>query len=161
MLVPHIVGGSPVISRIIAHTRRASPRLASSGTRARNSSADSSVWRIAGLFLAAMPSYSHVAQRQARGRAHRASATGSGPPMSLTRGTGHKRQVSCRGAGLAARKGSIMGQPVVHFEIIGKDPARLRSYYGELFEWEFDTSSPVSETVSEPTNYGFVDRNTT
>jgi len=54
-----------------------------------------------------------------------------------------------------------MGQPVVHFEIIGKDPARLRSYYGELFEWEFDTSSPVSEAVSEPTNYGFVDRNTT
>jgi hypothetical protein len=33
-----------------------------------------------------------------------------------------------------------MGQPVVHFEIIGKDPARLRGYYGELFGWEFDTS---------------------
>jgi len=49
-----------------------------------------------------------------------------------------------------------VGDPVVHFEVIGKDPERLRSYYGELFGWEFDTSSPVSEAVSEPTNYGFV-----
>ena len=53
-----------------------------------------------------------------------------------------------------------MGQPVVHFEVIGKDPAGLRDYYGELFGWEFDTSSPVSEAVSEPMNYGFVDGNT-
>ena len=34
-------------------------------------------------------------------------------------------------------------------------------YYGALFGWEFDTSSPVAEEVSEPTNYGFVDRDTT
>ena len=54
-----------------------------------------------------------------------------------------------------------MGQPVVHFEIIGKDPARLRNYFGELFGWEFDTSSPVAEAVSEPMNYGFVNRITT
>lgn len=26
-----------------------------------------------------------------------------------------------------------MGQPVVHFEIIGADPESLRAYYGELF----------------------------
>ena len=51
-----------------------------------------------------------------------------------------------------------MGQPVVHFEIIGKDPAGLRSYYGELFGWDFDTSARVAEAVSEPDNYGFVDR---
>jgi uncharacterized protein len=50
-----------------------------------------------------------------------------------------------------------MGQPVVHFEIIGKDPAGLRDYYGDLFGWEFDTSGPVAESVSEPGNYGFVD----
>ncbi|MDX6236062.1 MAG: uncharacterized protein QOG10_877 [Kribbellaceae bacterium] len=50
-----------------------------------------------------------------------------------------------------------MGQPVVHFEVIGTDPERLRNYYGDLFGWEFDTSSPVSEAVSEPMNYGFVD----
>ena len=54
-----------------------------------------------------------------------------------------------------------MGQPVVHFEIIGKDPAALRRYFGELFGWEFDTSSPVSEAVSEPDDYGFVHRITT
>jgi predicted enzyme related to lactoylglutathione lyase len=54
-----------------------------------------------------------------------------------------------------------MGQPVVHFEIIGKDPAKLRSYFGELFGWEFDTSSPVAEAVSEPDNYGFVNPSTT
>lgn len=50
-----------------------------------------------------------------------------------------------------------MGQPVVHFEIIGNDPARLRSFYGELFSWEFDTSGRVAEAVSEPTDYGFID----
>ncbi|MEH1163975.1 VOC family protein [Micromonospora sp. CPCC 205539] len=49
-----------------------------------------------------------------------------------------------------------MGQPVVHFEIVGNDPAKLRGYYGELFGWEFDTSGPVSERVSEPGNYGFI-----
>ena len=54
-----------------------------------------------------------------------------------------------------------MAQPVVHFEIIGKDPAALRRYFGELFGWEFDTSSPVSEAVSQPLNYGFVNRVTT
>jgi predicted enzyme related to lactoylglutathione lyase len=31
-----------------------------------------------------------------------------------------------------------MGQPVVHFEIIGTDAAKLRNYYTELFGWEFD-----------------------
>jgi uncharacterized protein len=54
-----------------------------------------------------------------------------------------------------------MGQPVVHFEIIGADPQGLRSFYGDLFQWEFDTSGPVAEVVSEAGNYGFVDRYTT
>jgi hypothetical protein len=58
-------------------------------------------------------------------------------------------------------KGKVMGQPVVHFEIIGKDPAKLRDYFGELFGWEFDLPSPVSEAVSDPASYGFVDRMTT
>ena len=40
-----------------------------------------------------------------------------------------------------------MAQPVVHFEIIGKDPEKLRGYFGDLFGWEFDMSSPVAETV--------------
>jgi predicted enzyme related to lactoylglutathione lyase len=50
-----------------------------------------------------------------------------------------------------------MAQPVVHFEIIGKDPTRLRSYYGELFGWEFTTPSPVAKEVSETDSYGFLD----
>lgn len=44
-----------------------------------------------------------------------------------------------------------MGQPVVHFEVIGKDADRLRSYYSELFGWEF--GEPVG-----PTNYCVVQR---
>jgi predicted enzyme related to lactoylglutathione lyase len=54
-----------------------------------------------------------------------------------------------------------MGQPVVHFEVIGRDPAKLRSYYGELFGWEFQTGDAATEAVSEPGNYGFVDGSTT
>jgi uncharacterized protein len=54
-----------------------------------------------------------------------------------------------------------MGSPVVHFEVIGKEPEKLRSFYGGLFEWEFDTDSPVAGAVSEAGNYGFVDRYTT
>jgi hypothetical protein len=41
-----------------------------------------------------------------------------------------------------------MGQPVVHFEVIGKDPDKLRSYYGELFGWKFsDPMGPTDYTV--------------
>jgi uncharacterized protein len=50
-----------------------------------------------------------------------------------------------------------MGQPVVHFEIIGNDPARLRQFFHDLFDWECDTSGTVADVVSEPTNYGFID----
>lgn len=53
-----------------------------------------------------------------------------------------------------------MGQPVVHFEIIGNDPSALRSYYAELFGWEFETGDAATEAVSQPGNYGFVDGST-
>jgi uncharacterized protein len=36
------------------------------------------------------------------------------------------------------------GRPVVHFEIIGGDPERLRRFYRELFGWEFDVGDTVS-----------------
>jgi predicted enzyme related to lactoylglutathione lyase len=45
-----------------------------------------------------------------------------------------------------------MGQPVVHFEIIGQDAERLRTYYSELFGWEIDANNPM--------NYGIVQRDT-
>jgi len=44
-----------------------------------------------------------------------------------------------------------MGQPVVHFEVIGKDGERMREYYSELFGWDF------GDTVG-PTNYAVVQR---
>jgi len=43
-----------------------------------------------------------------------------------------------------------MGQPVVHFEVIGKDGERLRDYYSELFGWQIDANNPM--------NYGIVPR---
>jgi predicted enzyme related to lactoylglutathione lyase len=43
-----------------------------------------------------------------------------------------------------------MGQPVVHFEIMGKDADKLREYYSGLFGWEFNTDNPM--------NYGVVSR---
>ena len=43
-----------------------------------------------------------------------------------------------------------MGQPVVHFEVIGKDAEKLQSYYSKLFGWEIDAGNPM--------NYGVVQR---
>jgi predicted enzyme related to lactoylglutathione lyase len=43
-----------------------------------------------------------------------------------------------------------MGQPVVHFEVVGKDGAKLQSYYSELFGWQVDANNPM--------NYGMVSR---
>jgi uncharacterized protein len=53
--------------------------------------------------------------------------------------------------------GLAVPHPVVHFEVIGKDPDRLRGYFGELFGWQFDTPSPVAAEVSDPDSYGFLD----
>ena len=36
-----------------------------------------------------------------------------------------------------------MGNKVIHFEITGRDAAALRSFYGALFDWEFDTDNPM------------------
>jgi predicted enzyme related to lactoylglutathione lyase len=49
-----------------------------------------------------------------------------------------------------------MGQPVVHFEVIGKDPDKLRDYYGRLFGWSFgDPMGPTDyATVQEPDGIG-------
>jgi len=40
-----------------------------------------------------------------------------------------------------------MGQPVVHFEVIGKDAERLHSYYSQLFGWEIDANNPMKYGV--------------
>jgi hypothetical protein len=51
----------------------------------------------------------------------------------------------------------LMGQPVVHFEIIGTDPDALRAYYGDLFGWEFAVGGPVAPSVSAAGQYGFTE----
>jgi predicted enzyme related to lactoylglutathione lyase len=43
-----------------------------------------------------------------------------------------------------------MGRPVVHFEITGKDGAKLQGYYSELFDWQIDANNPMG--------YGMVSR---
>ncbi|MGI8879633.1 MAG: VOC family protein [Jatrophihabitans sp.] len=50
-----------------------------------------------------------------------------------------------------------MGQPVVHFEIIGQNPEQLRGYFGELFGWQFATGGPVAASVSVAGDYGFTE----
>lgn len=36
-----------------------------------------------------------------------------------------------------------MGMPVVHFEVIGRDGARLQSFYSDLFDWRIDANNPM------------------
>jgi predicted enzyme related to lactoylglutathione lyase len=50
-----------------------------------------------------------------------------------------------------------MVQPVVHFEIVGEDPDRLRDYFSQLFGWTFAVPSTVAREVSAPDEYGFLD----
>lgn len=42
-----------------------------------------------------------------------------------------------------------MANPVMHWEITGKDGAKLQDYYKELFQWEIDAKNDM--------NYGMVD----
>ncbi len=42
-----------------------------------------------------------------------------------------------------------MANPVVHFEIIGKDAAKTQQFYSTLFGWKVDANNPM--------NYGMVD----
>jgi predicted enzyme related to lactoylglutathione lyase len=43
-----------------------------------------------------------------------------------------------------------MGQAVVHFEVMGDDGDKLRSFYSDLFDWKINADNPM--------NYGIVDR---
>ena len=43
-----------------------------------------------------------------------------------------------------------MGQPVVHFEITGKDGTKLQGFYSELFDWKIDADNDM--------DYGIVAR---
>lgn len=37
-----------------------------------------------------------------------------------------------------------MANPVIHFEVIGKDGDKLKSYYSELFGWEINSDNPMN-----------------
>ena len=37
-----------------------------------------------------------------------------------------------------------MAQPVVHFEVLGKDGKKLQEFYGKLFDWNVDASNPMA-----------------
>jgi predicted enzyme related to lactoylglutathione lyase len=50
-----------------------------------------------------------------------------------------------------------MGRPVVHFEITGSDPGRLRRYYSDLFGWEHNVGDAATPAVSQDGEYGFID----
>ena len=65
-------------------------------------------------------------------------------------------QVADCGADAAVAGWPAMGRPVVHFEIIGRDPAALRRYYAGLFGWDA-ADSPVAPEVSDTDAYGFID----
>jgi hypothetical protein len=43
-----------------------------------------------------------------------------------------------------------MAQPVVHFEILGRDTGALREYYGELFGWTFSAAGPMDYALVDP-----------
>jgi uncharacterized protein len=42
-----------------------------------------------------------------------------------------------------------MANPVVHFEVVGSDGAKLQEFYGDLFGWKINADNPM--------NYGIVD----
>jgi uncharacterized protein len=44
-----------------------------------------------------------------------------------------------------------MGNPIVHFEIIGKDAARVKAFYSELFGWT------IGDLMPDMGNYGLID----
>jgi len=41
-----------------------------------------------------------------------------------------------------------MAHPVIHWEIAGRDAAKLQEFYSKLFEWKIDSNNPM--------NYGAV-----
>jgi predicted enzyme related to lactoylglutathione lyase len=49
-----------------------------------------------------------------------------------------------------------MGNSVVHFELIGPDPARLRAFYSGMFGWDAPAGAPVAERISGQTEYSFI-----
>ncbi len=47
-----------------------------------------------------------------------------------------------------------MGQPVVHFEVTGKDAAKLRDFYSKLFDWKIEVDPNMGYGMVEPAEGG-------
>ena len=43
-----------------------------------------------------------------------------------------------------------MANPVVHFEVLGKDGPRLQKFFGELFGWKINTDNPMNYGIVNP-----------
>ncbi|QQD75628.1 VOC family protein [Curtobacterium sp. YC1] len=50
-----------------------------------------------------------------------------------------------------------MTNAVVHVELIGPDPDRLRAFYAALFGWDSPAGAPVAAAVSDRSSYSFLD----
>ncbi len=70
--------------------------------------------------------------------------------FSCESGTNRLTYIVLAGSFPAKFEGSkIMGQPVVHFEILGKDAKNLQDFYSDLFGWHINNNNLI--------NYGEVD----
>ena len=49
-----------------------------------------------------------------------------------------------------------MGAPVVHFEVIGKKPAKLQKFFSEVFDWKINTDNPLGYGFVEPQKKGSI-----
>ena len=47
-----------------------------------------------------------------------------------------------------------MANPVVHFEVLGKDGERLQQFYRDLFGWKIDANNPMKYGYVEPEEGG-------
>ncbi len=47
-----------------------------------------------------------------------------------------------------------MANPVVHFEVIGADGAKLQNFYGEVFGWQIDANNPMSYGMVHASEHG-------
>jgi uncharacterized protein len=48
----------------------------------------------------------------------------------------------------AAAKEAVMAHPVMWFEVLGDDGAKLQQFYGSLFGWTFDVIQPINYGVT-------------
>ncbi|CAN5199645.1 VOC family protein [soil metagenome] len=47
-----------------------------------------------------------------------------------------------------------MTDPVVHFEVVGRDGAALQSFYTQMFGWQIDANNPMQYGVVPPSEGG-------